>query len=100
MTPNERIVKLEAQVQELTKTVQSLSSFNTIPLNIEKAFKNRLTNDKQEIITDITADFTPPFFNQAVNEGGTASYQVMTTPEYALRVRLGRNYVAIPAFDI
>lgn len=99
MTPNERIVKLEAQVAELLKTVHSLSSFNTIPLNVEKAFKNRIANDLQPQITDITSSFSPPFFNQAVNEGGAASYQVMTTADYALKVKIGSLSVAIPAFD-
>ena len=100
MNPDNRIVKLEAEVAELKRLVKSLSSFTTIPLNIEKAFKNRIAGDLQERITDITADFTPPFFDQAVNEGGVASYSVMTTPEYALKVKLGSIYVAIPAFDI
>jgi hypothetical protein len=29
-----------------------------------------------------------------------ASYSVMTTPEYALQVKIGSLAVAIPAFDI
>jgi hypothetical protein len=100
MNPDERIKVLEAQVAELTKVVQALGSFNTIPLNIEKALKARLLSNVQPQITDITDSFTPPFFDQAVNEGGMASYSVMTTPEYALQVKIGSLAVAIPAFDI
>lgn len=101
MTPDERITQLERQIAELTQQIKALGSFTTIPLTVEKAFRNRLNMvvDRQEIITDITSEFTPPFFDQAVNEGGAASYSVMTTPDYALKVRLGSLYVAIPAFD-
>lgn len=101
MTPDERIAQLERMVASLTNQVNALGSFTTIPLNVEKAFRNRLnmTTDRQEIITDITSEFPSPPFAQAVNESGTSSYDVMPTSDYALRVRLGNLYVAIPAFD-
>lgn len=97
---NDRIAQLEAQVAELTKVVQSLRSSTSIPFEIDKAFSARLTGNLQEKVQDLTADFPSPPFAQSVNEAGTSSYQVMTTPEYALQLKLGSIYVAIPAFDI
>ena len=91
---------LEQRVAALEAQLKALSSFNTIPFGVEKAFKKRLISNLQEQVEDITVDFPSPPFAQAVNEGGMSSYDVMTTPEYALKVRLGNLYVAIPAFDI
>ena len=100
MNPEQRIAQLEAQVAELTKTVKSLGSFNSIPLNIEKAFKSRLINNLQERVTDITDDFPADPLSVDVDEGGTSSYTVAAPPDYVLRVKIGGIYVAIGAYDI
>lgn len=101
MNPDERIAQLERQVAELTKRLNALQSFTTIPFDVEKAFRNRLNlnRDLQEIITDITSEFPSPPLAQSVNEAGMDSYDVMTTPDYVLKVRLGNLYVGVPAFD-
>lgn len=97
---NERISKLEAQVAELTQQLKALSSFNTIPFNVEKAFKNRLTSDLQPHVTNVTDDFPANPLSELVDEGGSATYRVMSPPDYAIRLHLGGNvYVAIPGFD-
>lgn len=99
MNPDQRIAKLEAQVAELAATLNKFRSFNTIPIEVDKAFSARLLGDVQPKITDITADFPADPLSQDVNEGGSASYTVAAPPDYALRVRLGGLSVAIGAYD-
>jgi hypothetical protein len=93
--------ELEKRVAELERIIKALGAFNTIPLNVEKAFRNRLnlTNDVQEIITNITSEFPADPLSQDVDEAGTDSYKVMLPPDYVLKVRLGAGYVGVPAFD-
>lgn len=99
MNPDQRIAQLEAQVAEMRELLNKFRSFNTIPLEVDKAFSTRLLGDTQPKITDITADFPADPLSQSVSEGGTASYKVAAPPDYALRVRLGGLSVAIGAYD-
>lgn len=98
---NPEFAQMKREIEELKAQVKALSNNATIPFPIEKAFRARLgiKAGLQEQVTDITDDFPSPPLAQAVDEGGTDTYDVMTTPDYVLRVKLGSIYVAVPAFD-
>lgn len=93
MTQEEMIKRIE----DLEEKMKLLESQTTIPLNIEKAFKNRLEVDTK---TTISADSKAASSeNQAVNEAGSATYSVLKTPDRFVRVVINGNNRYLPAYD-
>lgn len=92
MNPEQRIAQLEGQVSALLQQVKALSSSASIPFNVEKAFRNRLGINHP--VWKIEYDYagTAVANNQAVNEAGSASYNVLAAPD-------GYLFITIPAED-
>lgn len=67
----EQIRQLENRISVLESTLKSLTSFSTIPLEIGEAFRNRL-----KVPSSDTNDTAITSYVQAVNEAGSASYNV------------------------
>lgn len=68
--------EIQRQLNELLAWKKSLERSSTIPLNIDQSFRERL--DSKQIktsIKEITSE------NQAVDEAGSATYDVLTIPD-------------------
>jgi uncharacterized coiled-coil protein SlyX len=76
MTNEERITKLEETITTQQEFIEQLKSFNTIPLEVGEAFKNRLGNNNLTVSLKSSSSE-----NQAVSEGGSAIYSVLKPPD-------------------
>lgn len=89
--------EIQKQIEELRKEIQSLKNTTTMPLEVENAIRDRLN----------IASFTPvrgsskvaSSENQAVDEGGAASYSVLKPPDGYLEVTINGLVYYIPRFD-
>lgn len=71
MINEEKIKQLENTVNELIKSINALEDVNTIPLNVENAFRRRNIG-----ISNVTATSQ----TQAVQENGASVYNVAKPP--------------------
>lgn len=103
MTPEQRIAQLEALVADLRLQMGNLTSSNTIPYDVEKAFKNRLSYfAKPHIIFDHDGDAVNN--TQAVNEDGSGTYNVLKVPDNWLFITIDAEgtkdtKLGIPVFN-
>ena len=92
------LAQLKLEVEELKRQVKALTSHTTIPFEIDKAFKERLgVNGLQEKLTN--SGVAVSTYVQAVDEGGTDTYNVLAEPDYILRMKYQHLTVAVPAYD-
>lgn len=89
MTPEQ-----EKNLNDLLQWKKLLESSNTIPLNIHQAFTSRFA----KALNIVTSAKSSTSENQAVNEGGVATYSVMTTPDGFLQITIGETIYYIPIF--
>lgn len=91
MTPEEK-----QQLRETYAFMKSLMSSATIPLPVDNAFRDRLSN-LSEIISLSGKSATSE--NQAVDEGGSGTYSVLGTPDEFLKVVINGVNKNIPSYD-
>lgn len=89
MTPQEK-----AQLNELMAWKSSLESSATIPLNVGRAFKARLDVPPDVSVSSKSASSE----NQAVDEGGSATYSVLKAPDGFLELTIGTIKYYLPIF--
>ena len=87
--------QLKKEVSDLKAWKASLERSSTIPLAIDQSFKQRFTN-----ITGLKVSTTKLLNDedQAVNEGGVATYSVMGDPDGFLEVTIDQVPYYIPYF--
>lgn len=90
--------QLKRRVAELEKVIGALNASSTIPRDVDSAFRNRLGISKfqEKLVNSGVAVST---ITQAVNEGGSSSYNVLAAPDYLLRMKYLNLTVGIPAYD-
>lgn len=94
---------MQEQIQQLTRRIEALEnenrllkSSNTIPLEIDQAFRDRfLSGVTQAIVADSKSASSE---NQAVNEGGVATYNVLKPPDGFVSTVLNGATIYIPYF--
>lgn len=71
--------ELKQQVKELKDWKKSLERSSSIPLNIDQSFKERFINTlTKQVVADSKSATSE---NQAVDEGGVATYSVLKPPD-------------------
>jgi hypothetical protein len=96
---NEKIIQLENELAQLKQEFNNLKNSSTIPIEIDQAFRERFDELKLQI-TNFSGSVpkASTYRDQAVNEAGAASYNVLSSPSLFLVVNIkGTNYY-IPAF--
>lgn len=88
--------ELELRVKKLEESMAKLSAFSTIPFDTEKAFKTRLGISDIPVIVSSSKSATSE--NQAVNEAGASSYNVLKAPDAFAQVTINGVTIYIPYF--
>lgn len=92
----EEINQLKRQVEDLTRQVENFSNSTKITFDDEQALRTRLRIDEFTPFT--TSAKSASSENQAVNEAGMATYDVMKKPDGFIQVTIGANTYYIPYF--
>jgi hypothetical protein len=87
MTPEERILKLENEMQ-------AMKNMATFPFEVENAIRNRLS--VQGIDTSTKSATSE---NKSVNEGGASTYSVMDKPDGFVEVQVRGTIIYLPYFN-
>ena len=88
--------ELERKIQALEEVLQALRHANSIPFDIDQAFRERLgVGDISALQVDGKIANSE---NQAVNEAGSASYQVLAGPDGWLSLEIGGTTYVIPHY--
>lgn len=88
MTPEERI-----EFNEMKAFIESLKDSSSIPFEVDRAFRRRLSSDDIAISTkDVNSE------DKAVNEGGAGTYNVLKEPDGFLQKRIGSAMYYIPYY--
>jgi len=82
---------LTREIEELRSWKASLEKSSSIPLNIDQAFRERFS-------TLVVSSKTATSEDQAVNEGGVATYNVLKSPDKFLKITVDGVVHYIPAF--
>lgn len=91
--------ELQRQINELKGEVWLLKSAANIPYNVDQAFRERLGLNNSAIISRLAnSSKGATTENQAVNEGGAATYSVLKAPDAFLEVTIGGSVKYIPIF--
>lgn len=77
--------QLKKRVEILETFVNNLQSSNKIPLNVDQAFRARFIGTSSVRVDRLDAAVYPSTY-QAVDEGGTDTYDVLRTPDDSLIV--------------
>lgn len=88
MTPEQ-----QQQLSELIEFKKNLESSNSIPLAIDQSFRDRF---QFSVVSTSSKSATSE--NQAVNEGGVATYSVLKAPDAFLQVVIGGIIYYLPIF--
>lgn len=75
----EQVKILQEKIVTLERRLNLLESTTTIPFSVEQAFRSRLEIDTLAQFEASAKSATSE--NQAVNEGGSASYSVLKAPD-------------------
>ena len=89
MTPEER-----QQLKDLMKFKKNLESSNSIPLNIDQSFRDRFSFGALEESSKSSSSE-----NQAVDEGGSATYNVLKSPDGFVETEVNGVIIFIPKYD-
>lgn len=89
MTPEQ-----EQKLNEVYDFIQSLKANATIPIEVDAAFRTRLAANlgMETSAKSIGSE------NQLVNEAGSGTYSVLTTPDIFLEIDINGTTYYIPAF--
>jgi len=94
MTPQE----MEKEIIELKRQMKLLKSTSTIPFEIEKAFEDRL--DIRKFIKPLISAKLANSENQAVDEAGAGTYNVLGNPTGFVVMTLSGTDTYIPYFSV
>ena len=94
MTPEEMAIR----ITELEQKLDALNNANSIPFDVDQAFRERLGADRATLVS--VASKTTNSENQAVNEGGSATYQVLKGPDGWLSLEIAGTIYVIPHYGI
>lgn len=86
--------QLKKELEELKAWKKSLEMSQSIPLNIDQAFRKRFFVDSGISASGKSATSE----NQSVNEGGVATYSVLKAPDAFLQVVVQGSTYYIPVF--
>lgn len=92
----EKILKLEREIQELKREMAFLSSSNTIPFNTEQAFRDRLGIQSLASLSGSTK--TAASETQSVSESGSSSYSVAKPMDGFREFVVGGSVLYIPYY--
>lgn len=70
--------ELQRQINILTKRLDALTNTQTIPLEVDRAFRERFRDSLGTLSTSTKSASSE---NQAVDEGGTDTYSVLGAPD-------------------
>lgn len=85
--------ELKRQLDALLAWKASLEASYSIPLNIDQSFRARFLGNAVN-----SSNKSASSENQAVNEGGSASYNVLKSPDAFLQVTINNTIYYIPVF--
>lgn len=86
---------LQEQINKLEELWNSLTNSTTIPKEVDSAFRTRLKDISQTISISSTSASA---HNRAVNESGSGTYSVLSTPSGYLTVTIAGTARDIPYF--
>lgn len=87
---------MQKQIDELRAEIASLKSASEIPYEVEQAIRTRF---KLHLFATISnSDKTTNSENQAVNEGGAATYSVLGVPDDWIQTTIGSTTYYIPVW--
>lgn len=95
---NDDTNKLQADINALQARLDALNSSTTIPFEVGEAIKKRVFDPKLGVVKTQTVT-SAGAHNQAVNESGSATYSVLSTPTGYLQVVIGSTIYYIPYFS-
>lgn len=88
--------ELTIEVEKLKAEVNALKSFSTIPFDVDVALRERLgINLLSKLLVSAKGATTE---NQAVAEGGAASYSVLKPPDLFLQVIVSGTTYYLPVY--
>lgn len=87
-------MNLDQQLKELKQEFEKLTASSTIPYDVEQAFRTRLDDLSLKVSSKSSSSE-----NQAVNEGGGASYNVLKNPDGFLELQKDSQVYYIPYFS-
>ena len=82
---------LKKRIEKLENFIESLQASHKIPLSVDQAFRARFVAKEVSVSTH-TGE------TQAVDEGGVATFSVMTTADAFLEVSINGTIYYIPVF--
>ena len=89
----EELEQLKQEVKELQDWKKSLERDSTIPINIDQSFRARFAGDDLILSTKSSSSE-----NQAVDEGGAATYNVLKSPDGFLEIEISGTIYYLPYF--
>lgn len=92
----DEIKKIKEEITTLTRRLDNLNAFATIPYDTEKAFKDRLKLSEYSRLAASTK--TAASETQSVNEGGAATYSVAKPMDGFRQVLIGSSTIYIPYY--
>lgn len=90
------MTELLDKINDIQRQLDELKASSTIPLDVDAAFRSRFGIDSLSSLISSTKSATSE--NQAVNEGGSASYSVLKAPDGFLQVQISGVTYFIPIF--
>lgn len=95
----DEIKQIKKEIESLVQWRESLSVSSRIPLEQDRAMRYRMFgSDVVQVIENSTKSSSSE--NQAVNEGGTGTYNVLKPPASFLRVEVGNIAYYLPSYLI
>lgn len=85
------------EIDKINRRLDALSSSNSIPFNVEQALRDRLGLASVDTID--LSNKSASSENQAVNEGGIATYFVMKPPDGFVQLTKNGVVIYIPYFN-
>ena len=93
MPPQEQIDVLKRELAELRDDFNKLRSSTTIPYDIDQAFQQRIGDKTLKVSTKgVNTE------DQAVNEGGVATYDVLGDPDGFLQITIANTIYYLPYY--
>ena len=89
---------LQIQVEVLKQEIELLKAANTIPYDVEAAFRTRLRLDLFTVGGIISSGKVASSENQIVNEGGASVYNVLKPPDAFVQTVIGATTYYIPVY--
>lgn len=85
--------EMQKEIEELKAWKASLERSSAIPLNVDQAFRKRLS-----VVSPTTSTKGATSENQAVDEGGMATYDVLKPPDGFLQIEINGTIYYLPYF--